>query len=207
MKTPILKKLTQVLTGILFGVLVVTVPAFASDAKKCGGDDSSVRKCGDDDGSGGDKPSSRPGKVRGAFIPSITTTKVKGKFQDIVKKGGAREEMEIKFKVGKTGGPVTGDNFNTGAFTATFMNPDASKVSVCELDVDDTPSIKYFEYSLKLRERNGGYQEKDGFCETPLGTPATAIPEFSGIPIVILFDADGNPGTTGDITEIATGTF
>lgn len=188
------------ITLILAGVFAVTAPAFAS-----GPDDGTSGHDGDDVSALVFK-GKNSAKVRGKFNPLITTTKVRGKFEDVMKKGGAREQMEIKFKIGKTG-PVDDNNFNTGVLRATFQTGDPNTTTVCELEPDNTPSVRFYEYSLKLRERNGQYKEKDGFCEIPVGTAATAIPAFAGVPINVEFDVDGDPATPDDNTAIATGTF
>jgi len=130
--------------------------------------------------------------VKGSFIPSIETPAVRGRFLHVIKDGPG-EEMRIRVKIG-LGDLITPENVDVAVVRAIF--PDGG---VCELDADDTPGVKAYEYALRLRVRsNGDLQEKDGFCDPH------SIPTHNGA-IAIEVDADGDVLTPN--TTVATGVF
>ncbi|MEC4750489.1 hypothetical protein U2W12_18735 [Methylomicrobium sp. Wu6] len=104
------------------------------------------------------------------------------------KKNGLKQDLELKVYIGK-GSLVTDDNFEEGVVIARF--PDNS---VCELE-GIGKSRKYYKYSLKVRTRNGVYQERKGFCES------NDIPAYTGDSVVIEYDGDDDLATAN--TELA----
>jgi len=94
-------------------------------------------------------------------------------------------EIGVNVRFGDT---ITRDNVDNGAILAVF--PDGAQ---CELDIDKLKRRKA-EFDLKLRQRDGVLEVRDGDCSTSTGAPLTAMPSIVG-EVQLQYDADANPAT------------